>query len=283
MIYINIDIWSHAVVHRKEELVSRRALPWWPSRLFRCGGSLAIRLALLALVLGGGFSACGIQATGAPTSTAAIVLTPTLTPSVAATPVAFPTSDGVSLGGELYGDASGQGVQAIILSDEGDNSRVRWLPLARQLAAWGYLVLSYSYRMQGTPDHQASQAVTDLRAAIAFLRTRHIAALTLMGSSLGGMVSVKAATVERVDAIVAISAPIEYQDVRLSDTELQRLGVPKFFVTSEENYPFTEDIQHMYDVTPVPKEMHVYPGRVHGLGLFEGATGIDLLPKLQRF
>jgi hypothetical protein len=97
------------------------------------------------------------------------------------------------------------------------------------------------------------------------------------------LVTVKEATVKKFDALVVISTPMGYQDVQLSDTELQAITVPKLFVTSDLNNPFTQDTLHMFDVTPGPKEKLVYPGMKHGISLFEGDTGAALLPSLLQF
>jgi len=244
----------------------------WPQNLLRRTG--CPRLILLILVML--FAACG-------TAPAAYVTRPT--PSPTATPIAtqqvmFITTDGVTLWGTLYG----QGTRAIILSNEGDNDVYTWVPIAQRLAAQGYLVLGYSYRRQvSTANGLASQAFTDLRAAVAFMRSRAVAGITLMGSSLGGMVSVKEATVEKFDALVSISALVAYQDVQISDAALEQITAPKLFVTSDLNDPFTSDTYHMFEVTPQPKEEQVYSGRSHGLALFQATTGPDLMTVLLSF
>src|SRR5262249_9514135 len=160
------------------------------------------------------------------------------------------------------GNAQGDGASAhaIILSNEGDNDASKWQPVAQLLARQGYVVLGYSYRRDLSPDHSSSEALLDLRGAMAFMRARHPGALALIGSSLGGLASLAAATSERVDAVVAISAPVEWEDVQLSDSQLAGLNAPKLFVISEDNQPFTDDTLHMYAVTSSPKQLRKYPG-----------------------
>jgi esterase/lipase len=104
-----------------------------------------------------------------------------------------------------------------------------------------------------------------------------------MGSSLGGLIALKAAILAPVDAVVAISSPSEFEDVHLSDSELGGLKAPKLFVISDANEPFTSDTQHMFDMTPTPKDIRTYPGRIHGIRLFEGVSGVDLWPALLGF
>ena len=207
---------------------------------------------------------------------------PTATLAVAAQAVRFSTADGVTLAGTLYG----RGSRGVILSNEGNNASAPWRPIAQQLAFQGYLVLSYAYRpSDATFDGLAQHALTDLHAAIAFMRARPLplTRLILIGASLGALVSLKAATTTRCDGLIAISAPMGYQDVQLSDADLQRLVVPKLFVTSAENQPFAGDTLHMFDVSPPPKDKRVYPGDAHGTSLFAGGSGADLLSALLAF
>ena len=236
---------------------------------------------LFLLVLLTLLSGCGTAQEAVPTRSA---VTPTHSPTATAAPVtqevSFVTSDGVTLSGTLYG----QGTRAIILSNEGDNDAFAWVPVAQQLATLGYLVLGYSYRPEvATANGLSSQGLRDLRAAVAFIHTRHVTGITLMGSSLGGLISLKEATAEHFDALVPISAPVAFGDVQLSDAELQRLTSPKLFVTSDQNDPFTSDTYHMFAVTPQPKAERIYPGRRHGLALFQGTSGPDLLSALRQF
>src|SRR5947209_14316559 len=225
-------------------------------------------------------SACGTFQGAAPVASPTSRPPVTCTLVVSSQPVSFMSQDGVTLLGVLHG----QGTRAIILSNEGDNDSSRWLPVAQRLALQGYLVLAFNYRDQGNSlDQLAVHSLADLRAAIAFMRARKVSRLVLIGASLGALDTVKVATVEKFDAIVVISAPIGYQEVQLQDGELQRIIVPKMFVTSEDNEPFTHDTLHMFDATPDPKEKLVYPGTLHGISLFDGPSGAHLLPSLLQF
>jgi dienelactone hydrolase len=193
--------------------------------------------------------------------------------------VSFPASAAITLSGRLYG----AGTRGVILSNEGDNVSGHWTSIAERLATAGYLTLTYDYHPPASADTSSSEALLDLRGAVVFMRAHHVTSLALIGSSLGGLVSLKEASQEPVSVVVAISAPIEWEDVRLSEGDLARLTAPKLFVTSEENEPFTSDTRRMYDLTPTPKDLQVYPGRLHGIQLFDAAASGDLLPKLLSF
>jgi hypothetical protein len=196
--------------------------------------------------------------------------------------VDFTASDGARLSGTLYG----QGTRAVILSNEGDNASAPWQPIAQQLAARGYLVLSYAYRpVDANFDGLAAFALSDLRGAAAFIRARPtpITRLILIGASLGALEEVKVAAAMPCDGLVVISAPLGYQDVQISDANLARLSMPKLFVTSQDNQPFAGDTLHMFDVSPPPKDKLVYPGDTHGVRLFSGENGPALLSAILEF
>ena len=242
--------------------------------------ALALALVLLLAACGGSSrlatSATTVHSPRAPSPV------PTATLDVSSQPVSFVAADGTRLSGTLYG----QGTRAIILSNEGDNASAPWRPIAQQLAARGYLVLSYAYRpVDANYDGLAAYALRDLRAAITFLRTRSvpITRLVLIGASLGALEEVKAAATTPCDGLVVISAPLGYQDVQVSDADLAHLGMPKLFVTSADNQPFASDTLHMFAVSPPPKDKRVYPGVAHGMSLFAGASGPALMSAILEF
>ena len=202
----------------------------------------------------------------------------TATPEIQSESVSFPAG-AITLSGRLYG----AGTRGVILSNEGDNVSIHWTPIAEHIASAGYLTLTYDYHPPTSADTSSSEALLDVRGAVAFMHSRNVTSLALVGSSLGGLVSLKEAALEPVTAVIAISSPIGWEDVQLSESDLTRMIMPKFFVTSEENEPFTSDTQRMYDQAPAPKERQVYPGRLHGIHLFDDSASADLLPKLLSF
>ena len=88
---------------------------------------------LLLLVHISALAACG-RSSG---SRASLPLTTTPAPNatsvVPSQAVRLTTADGATLSGTLYG----QGTQAVILSNEGDNNSAPWRPVAQLLAAQG--------------------------------------------------------------------------------------------------------------------------------------------------
>src|SRR5215469_106620 len=196
MIYIRSRYILFVLGYPKEHTLRKR---FWPARFPRHRASPLLFLLVLVTLL----SSCGTSQGATLTKIAARPTPPpSATPQIVTRQVSFVTSDGVTLSGTMYG----QWTRAIILSNEGDNDPFAWVPMAQQLATLDYRVLGYSYRPEvGTANGLPSQALRDLRAAIAFMRSQHVTGVTLMGSSLGGLISLKEATAERFDALVPIS------------------------------------------------------------------------------
>lgn len=260
----------------------------------RWGLLCALVLALASCAGGAPPTALPTQApTLAPATAAPSPRAPTPLPQPTATPsatgaraVTFTTSDGAELQGTLYGS----GTTAVVLSNMGDNDPAPWQAFAPQLAARGYTVLTYSFRFPKNADGfdkaRAQQTLEDLRAAIAFAQRAQPQQLVLVGASLGGMVTAKAAGAAQASAVVILAAPAELPafDFRVETAELQALTMPKLVIGSEQDntVPFA-DTQRMYDLAPEPKQLHSYPGSAHGVQLLAGAEAGDLAARLIDF
>jgi dipeptidyl aminopeptidase/acylaminoacyl peptidase len=232
--------------------------------------------------------------TSAAVAPAATAIAPTPTAPAAATHVApaepravtFTTDDGVTLKGTLYG----AGPTAVILSNMGDNDPAPWEAFAPQLADQGYIVLTYRFRYPTNSANIDSSTVNhtldDLRAAIAFVREQGATTLVLVGASLGGMATAKAAASEKPAAMVIMASPVDLPDFgfRVEERELQAITAPKLFIGSEDdhNVPLAAT-KKMYDLSPDPKTLHTYPGSAHGVRLFKTEHGPDLTQLLITF
>lgn len=227
-------------------------------------------------------------ATAAPTATPAPTAPPPTTTPNAAAPqaVRFPAADGA----ELQGTLLGAGPVTVVLSNMGDNDPAPWEQFAPQLAARGYRVLTYSYRYpknaRSFDNLRARQTLDDLRGAIAFARADGTERLALVGASLGGMVTAKAAAEARAEAMIVLAAPVDLPDFdfRVELAELEGIAAPKLFIGAEgdRNVPFAET-QRMYDLARAPKQIHSYSGSAHGVQLFNGSHGADLAERLIAF
>ena len=244
------------------------------------------RLAALALLL----AACG--APGAAPSAASSATAPPALPTVS-TPtlagpraVSFAAADGVELTGTLYG----AGATAVVLSNMGDNDPASWDAFAPLLADRSYMVLTYKYRYPTNASRfdsgMANHTLDDLRAAIAFVGSAGAQRLVLVGASLGGMATAKAAAIEKPVAMIVMAAPVDLveYDYRVTPDELRSVEAPKLFIASEgdRTVPFAET-KRMFELANDPKEFHSYPGAAHGVQLFKTEHGDDLMQRLVAF
>jgi uncharacterized protein len=238
------------------------------------------RLALLAFaVLVAG---CGSTPPGPPAGTP----TGSPPPAAAGRPVSFPAADGAPLSGRLYGT----GAVGVVLSAMGDNDPGAWDRFAPTLAGQGYRVLTYAYRYPARPTtftpEMARGAVDDLRGAAAYLRAQGAMRLVLVGASLGGMATAKAAGEIGAAGVVVISAPAAEPGIGLTveAAELAAMTGPKLFIASEADpvVPMAET-RRLYDMAAEPREWRAFPGAAHGTQLFDSEHGDALAAALVAF
>ena len=225
-----------------------------------------------------------------PAAAAAVTPAPTSLPTAApldpGRPVTFAASNGVTLSGVLYG----QGTQAVIFSNMGDQHPASWAAAAQAAAAAGFLALTYDFRywVSGKMDTSLMPYVgDDLSAAAAFVRLQGARQVALVGASMGGVATAKAAAAIGASAVVIIAAPMQVPgvDLSVSPAELQAILAPKLFVTSENDDTVSpEELQAMYVLAVEPKELYIYPdSTAHGTLLFQTHYASDLLERILAF
>ena len=264
--------------------------------------------ALIALITGLLLAACGTPSVAPPltavtpaptTAPAATAISTPMSPTAIATSaptalgavptahaITFRAADDVTLMGTIYGG----GTTAIVLSNMGDNDSSAWEAFAPELARRGYTVLTYKFRYPTNSSSfnsgMANHTLDDLRVAIAFVRGHGAQKLVLVGASLGGMATAKAAAVEQPAAIVIIASPMDLSefDFRVEQSELNAITAPKLFIGSEDDktVPLAET-QRRFDLSPDPKELQTYAGTAHGVHIFETDHGDDLRQRLIAF
>ncbi|MGE5335467.1 MAG: alpha/beta hydrolase [Nitrososphaerota archaeon] len=243
-----------------------------------------MRATLVSLVV---VALAGCGPSGAAGSAASPTATPIPTPpqptATLAVPwrtVTFTASDGVRLGGTIYGS----GTTGVALSHQSDGTQNQWAGFARHLAANGYMALAFDFRGHGVSAKPAdvSKEDVDLRAAIRFLRAQGATRIALMGASLGGSVTLRVAATESVAAVATLSAVTFMPTQEVTDDTIKAIEAPKLFINSELDKDASAT-QHMYDVAPPPKQIHLYPGIAHGTAIFSTDYGPDLVQRLLTF
>jgi uncharacterized protein len=225
----------------------------------------AALLVVVALAAGG----CSPTATPQPSSS---VVPATATPMTTAEPVTFAAADGVTVRGTVFGT----GATGVVLSNMGDNDPAAWERFAPHLAVEGYTVLTYAYRYPARPrsltPEMARGALEDLHGAAAYLRSRGATRIVLIGASLGGMVTAKAAKGTRADAVAIIAAPADRPDFDLSvaPADLRAVTGPKLFIASDNDATVAAaETRTIFDRAPEPKTWRSFPGTAHGTQLLD--------------
>jgi pimeloyl-ACP methyl ester carboxylesterase len=206
--------------------------------------------------------------------------------ATASSEVGFTAADGVQLKGRVFGS----GRTAVILSNMGDNDPAPWEGFAPELAAKGYLVMTYSFRYPLRTNSftaaMAASTVPDLQGAIAFVRSRGATAVVLVGASLGADTTAKVAGSAGAAAVVIIAGELEVTgyDFAVTPKELASMTAPKLFVASKDDTNTSyADSQKLFARVPKPKEFVTYDSSVHGVGLFTTSDGGDLRHRIVEF
>ena len=246
---------------------------------FRC---LLVLTATTAILSG-----CGGPPTAAPTLASLTASPASKVRPVEGQVVTIPTEDSTrNLDGTLYG----KNEVAVIFSNMGAQRQETWGAFVQDVAARGYMVLTYNMRYWVTDTEVdgslRDKAAEDLRAAVAFVRGQGAKSLVLVGASLGGMATAKVAATEKPVAVVIMAAPMSANglDFRVEESEVTQITAPKLFIYSEdESKEISDGLKQMYDLAPQPKEIHVYSGTAHGTDLFDTEHRSDLIQRLLTF
>lgn len=198
----------------------------------------------------------------------------------ASEPVSFPSSDGVRLEGQLFGD----GTSAVVLSHMRPADQRSWFALADRLADAGYLVLTFNFRgyCPGGEDGGCSEGETEIGAiwqdvlgAIGFVRDRGAGRVALIGASMGGTASLVAASQQgvEVDAVITLSAPASIDGLVVDRDVLTRISGAKLFVAGVGDAAYARDAESLFALAPQPKRVEILPSDAHGTDLLTGGQG----------
>ncbi len=179
----------------------------------------------------------------------------------------------------------GTGTTAVILSNMGDNDPQAWEKFAPVLAGQGVTVYTYKFRHDNFRRETVADTIIDLIAVAGHARKQGATKVILIGASLGGMASIKAAAPVGANAIVVIASPWDIPPFEYAVTT-QELAVkcPKLFVTGESDptVPLAST-RRLFDAAAEPKQWQSYPDTAHGVQMLAGANGDALRKRLSDF
>jgi alpha/beta superfamily hydrolase len=212
----------------------------------RLGALTSIPVFIAAVLL---LTACS-STSGAATPT--LPTATTLGPLTSSTyqEVTFVSEDGLVLSGRLYRPWSEKsfllfappGKSGVVLCHMYPADQSSWDTEARMLSGEGLTVLTFDFRgygkSQGSKDIQLIDR--DVTAAVGFLRETGVQELVLVGASMGGTASLKAAgqlqalSSVRIAGVATLSAPVEFMGISALES-LPNLELPLLFIAAEDD------------------------------------------------
>lgn len=216
-------------------------------------------------------------------------MTPTnTTPSYPVEPVTFPTDDGITLAGTLFGE----GDVAVILAHQGTPGadQTTWQPFARLLAERGYAALTFDFRGVGQSGGtlRYGDLGVDVKAATKYLLARGYNQIVCAGASMGGTACIYNAARYEYLGLMTLSSTMMAgfgdNSLRITDDDLAKLALPKLFIASEYEYSIVvNDTKHMAELSPEPKSLLLLPEPYHGTDLFHADSGEELSASMLEF
>jgi pimeloyl-ACP methyl ester carboxylesterase len=184
--------------------------------------------------------------------------------------VTFTTDDGVTLGGHLFGS----GGSGVVLAHMYPADQRSWYPTAQQLAADGYLVLTFDFR--GYPESEGSKDVEfidkDVTAAIGAIAEAGAAEAALIGASMGGTACLAAAAETSlpipVTGVATLSAPVEFMGLSAAEA-VPQLTIPLLFIAAEDDVG-ADGARRLQQLAAGKGDLELFPGNQHGTQLLEG-------------
>lgn len=181
------------------------------------------------------------------------------------TPVHFSEDQAGYLAGRLFGT----GHVGMVFGHESQGDACDWMPQAQRYADEGYTTLAIDF-----DGYHASTKITgdlsgDIDAAVAYLATKGVTKVVLIGSSMGGS-SVLAAVPDSplpVAGVIALSPPAYYRGADAIGT-VGHDTVPTLIGVGHFDEPFYEDTQALYKASAsVYKKLVVAEVGSHGHAL----------------
>ena len=213
--------------------------------------------------------------------------TPIPSPSAdAARHVNFMTADGVELKGRVFG----RGETGVVLSHMYSSDQSDWWPFARMLKEQGYMALTFNFRgygegedLSGNDKKDIEPIPMDVEAAMNYLRREGASTIFLVGASMGGAASLKAARGSDVRGVVALSAPVDFRGLSLRG-DMVRSPVLMLAANGDRGAKNSAEVMIDQGIVGEDTEFVLYDGGAdHGSDLLFGRHGDKARAQMLRF
>ena len=220
-------------------------------------------------------------------SVIAIALLLSATDVLAQQLVSIPAPDGGVIQADLYGS----GDRGVVLAHGGRFDKSSWQKQARALVNAGFRVLAIDFRAavemragKETPClYDETCLVTDVLAAVRYLRKAGVKTVAVVGASLGGGAAAQAAVDARageIDRVVLLAhMPIKAPE---------RMKGRKLFIIAKDDLgsgdvPRLPGIREQFEKASQPKELVVLDGSAHAQFIFDSPEGPKLMQEILKF
>ena len=197
---------------------------------------------------------------------------------VVGTDVSFlaPSGTDAAQGVQLFGFEYGEGPVGVVLAHMLGDSQSAWTLFVDELVARNFHVLTFDFRGHGQSrgDRNPSAAALDLGAAVDKLRSLGVSKVFVVGASMGGTAAVVVAGAQKLEGVVAISAPTAIDRLD-AGAAVRSLDEPSMFVVGAGDDPrYVDAARNLSAAAPQPKRLQVLDGSsAHGTHLLtEEAT-----------
>jgi pimeloyl-ACP methyl ester carboxylesterase len=193
--------------------------------------------------------------------------------------VSFITEDNIKIAGRVFGESE----TAVILSHMYPTDQTSWDPFANRLMQNGYKAVTLDFRGYGRSEgnKDIDRIYLDLTAALDSIREDGAKSIVLIGASMGGTASLFVASQNKVDGVIAISAPVEFKGLKAGD--LKNIGCAILFIAGEKDGSAVQSAKYLYENSADPREFVIYPTDEHGTYIFDGPYGEELSSKIFDF
>ncbi len=178
--------------------------------------------------------------------------------------VTFPTQDG----GVVHADAYGGGDRGLVLAHGMRFDKASWKIQAIELAHSGFRVVAIDFRGYGNSyggsksQSPRDEMYLDVLAAVDYLRGQGAKSVAVIGASMGGGASAKAAVIGALGSMnhLILLAPVSIEHP-------EEIRCPKLYVTAERDSIATQ-VKEQYERAIEPKQLLVLEGDAHAQFLF---------------
>lgn len=173
-------------------------------------------------------------------------------------------------GGSLVADQYGAGTDAVVLAHGARFDKESWSAQARALAAQGHLVLALDFRGYGrsTPGRDPRALFEDVLATVRHARSRGARTVSVVGASMGGGASARAAVEARpgeIDRLVLLSP--------VSIDAPERIHAGRILYIASRDEPMAGGIREQFARAPEPKRIAWLDGDGHAQNIFATPQG----------